>query len=112
MAIDVTDVRRQLEEHRDELTAQLDRITEIPRDPGATISFGKRLGDGTNEAIERLNLIGTATTLRDTLADVERCLVKLDEGTYGLCDRCGDAIPDGRLEARPWSARCVACSSH
>jgi RNA polymerase-binding transcription factor DksA len=43
--------------------------------------------------------------------DVVRALEKLDEGTYGLCDRCGALIPEERLEARPWSVLCVRCAS-
>jgi DnaK suppressor protein len=45
------------------------------------------------------------------LEDVERALQKLDEGTYGVCDSCGAAIPTERLEARPWSVLCVDCSA-
>jgi len=36
-----------------------------------------------------------------------RALQKLDEGSYGICDVCGEPIPAGRLEARPWAVRCV-----
>jgi RNA polymerase-binding transcription factor DksA len=43
--------------------------------------------------------------------DVVRALEKIDEGTYGLCDRCGALIPEERLEARPWSVRCVSCAA-
>jgi DnaK suppressor protein len=43
--------------------------------------------------------------------DVVRALEKLDDGTYGLCDRCGALIADERLEARPWSVLCVDCAS-
>jgi RNA polymerase-binding transcription factor DksA len=42
---------------------------------------------------------------------VRRALEKFDDGTYGICDRCGAAIPDERLEARPSSVRCVRCSA-
>jgi DnaK suppressor protein len=42
--------------------------------------------------------------------DVVRALEKLDDGTYGLCDRCGALIPEERLEARPWSVLCVRCA--
>jgi hypothetical protein len=40
-----------------------------------------------------------------------RALEKIDDGTYGLCDRCGRSIPEERLEARPWSTLCVSCAS-
>jgi len=75
------------------------------------VSFGKRIGDGTTEAVDRLARVGQAKELDAMLADVDRALEKLDEGTYGFCDRCGRMIPDERLEARPWSARCVDCSA-
>ena len=71
----------------------------------------KRIGDGTTEAVERLTKVGAAEQLDAMRADVVRALEKLDDGTYGLCDRCGAAIPDERLEARPWSVLCVRCAS-
>lgn len=77
----------------------------------AAVSFGKRIGDGTTEAVERLNTVGAATQLAAMLADVDRALGKLDDGLYGICDRCGASIPDERLEARPWSVLCVTCSA-
>ena len=46
----------------------------------------------------------------ETLAEVDRALVKLDEGSYGTCDSCGATIPEGRLEVHPWAVRCVACA--
>jgi DnaK suppressor protein len=71
------------------------------------VSFGKRVGDGTTAAVERLNQVGTARELEAMLRDVDRALQKLEDGTYGICDRCGKLIPEERLEARPWSVLCV-----
>ena len=51
--------------------------------------------------------MGQADALTATLADVDRAIAKLDEGTYGICDRCGALIPAERLEARPWTSLCV-----
>lgn len=103
--------RERLEARRRELREALAEITHVPVDPVAPVSFGKRIGDGTTEAIDRLTKVGTARELEASLADVERALDKLDEGTYGTCDTCGDPIPPARLEARPWSVRCVRCAS-
>jgi DnaK suppressor protein len=99
-----------LRARRDELVAELGAVTTIERDPHASVSFGKRVGDGTTEAVDRLNRVGAARELRAMLTDVERALAKLEDGTYGLCDRCGRPIPVARLEARPWSSRCVDCA--
>lgn len=103
--------RAELEGRRDELRAALAEITHVPRDPVTPVSFGKRVGDGTTEAVDRLTKVGTARELEASLADVERALAKLEEGSYGRCDVCGGVIPDARLEARPWSVRCVRCAS-
>jgi len=109
--VNEADVRAALEERRRSVTNELAELTAVPRDPMMAISFGKRVGDGTTQAVERLNQVGTATALAAMLADVERALAKLDEGTYGRCDSCGESIPAERLEARPWSVLCVRCSA-
>ena len=93
------------------LDEELAELTAVPRDPATAVSFGKRIGDGTTEAIDRMTKVGTAEQLAVMRADVVRALEKLDDGTYGLCDRCGALIPEERLEARPWSVLCVACAS-
>ena len=78
---------------------------------GAAQGFGKRIGDGTTEAISRLTDIGVGRTLEAGLERTERALAKLDEGTYGMCDSCGGAIPPKRLRAMPDSTLCVACAA-
>ena len=104
-------IASELRARREELTSELGVVTTVERDPEAAVSFGKRVGDGTTEAVERLNRVGTARELAAMLADVERALAKLEEGTYGICDRCGRLIPEARLEARPWSVLCVECAA-
>jgi hypothetical protein len=44
--------------------------------------------------------------LDDELADVERALTRLDDGTYGRCETCGQALPDERLAVAPAARRC------
>jgi DnaK suppressor protein len=109
--VDTGALARALGERREELVVELAMVTTVERDPDASVSFGKRIGDGTTEAVDRLNRVGTARELHAMLRDVDRALVKLDEGTYGICDRCGAQIPDARLEARPWSVLCVGCAA-
>jgi DnaK suppressor protein len=43
------------------------------------------------------------------LADVEAALVRLDDGTFGVCVRCGRPIAPERLDALPWAANCIDC---
>ena len=109
--MDTREAATALAKRRDELAAELGVMTTIERDPDASVSFGKRIGDGTTEAVDRLNRVGTAKELEAMLRDVERALAKIEEGTYGICDRCGRLISEARLEARPWSVRCVDCAA-
>lgn len=109
--MDLEATARTLGERRAELERELSILTEVPRDPMAAVSFGKRIGDGTTEAVERLNKVGAANAIAATLADVDRAIAKLDEGTYGICDSCGEPIPAERLEAIPSAGRCVRCAS-
>jgi len=105
--MDTRVVAEELRVRRDQLMAELGVVTTVERDPDASVSFGKRVGDGTTEAVERLNRVGTARELDAMLRDVDRALQKIEEGTYGICDRCGKLIPEERLDARPWSVLCV-----
>ena len=94
---------------RTEVEAELAALSAPAEDTGG-ISFGKRVGDGTSIAVERITQVAAHDGLRAILADVVRATAKLDEGSYGRCDLCGGAIPEGRLDVRPWSTRCVNCS--
>ena len=109
--MDAAAIRTALLQRRQELLGELGTLTTVTRDPNATIGFGKRVGEGTNQAIERIERVGQADALGATLADVERAIEKLDDGTYGICDRCGALIPEERLEARPWTSLCVRCAT-
>lgn len=102
------EVRTTLERTRDELRAELAELTAAPRDPMGSVSFGKRVGEGTSQAVERITQVDAAKNLDAKLADVERALAKLDERTYGTCDVCGEPIRADRLEVIPWAVRCVA----
>jgi DnaK suppressor protein len=103
-------VRSGLESRRADLEAELAALTEAPRDPTATVSFGKRVGEGTSLAVERLAQTSAARALWAKLQDVVRAIAKLDDGTYGVCDTCGGPIEPERLEAIPWAVLCVGCA--
>jgi DnaK suppressor protein len=108
--LDISEVRRKLEAHRDETRERVQALAKRP-ELGSAQGFGKRIGDGTTEAISRLTEIGVGQTLESTLARTERALAKLDEGTYGTCDACGKPIAAGRLSAMPDSVLCLSCAS-
>jgi len=109
--LELEEIRRTLQASRDELVAQLDQLTAAPRDPMAAVGFGKRIGEATTQAVERIAQVDAARNLDAKRRDVERALEKLDQGTYGTCDRCGAPIAPERLEAIPSAVRCVGCAS-
>ena len=104
------DVREELEGRRDEMRARVAKLAKAP-ERGEAQGFGKRIGDGTVEAISRLTEIGVGTSLEVGLERTERALAKLDEGTYGLCDVCGKPIAPKRLAAMPDVVLCIECAA-
>ena len=98
--LDLDAIRRELEARRDETRERVAALAKRP-ERGTAQGFGKRIGDGTVEAISRLTDIGVGTSLETTLERTERALAKLDDGTYGLCDACGEPIAPKRLQAMP-----------
>ncbi|MDP3983851.1 MAG: TraR/DksA C4-type zinc finger protein [Acidimicrobiia bacterium] len=46
----------------------------------------------------------------DLLRKVERALARIEDGTYGTCESCGQAIPMARLEVLPYATECVTCA--
>jgi DnaK suppressor protein len=89
-----------------EIDDQMGQLEARPDEQGS-ISFGKRVGEGTSMAVDRLSQVAVHDKLQMTLADVERAMAKLEDGSYGRCDVCGEPIGEGRLEALPWAVRCV-----
>jgi DnaK suppressor protein len=108
--LDLTQVRAELETRRDRTR---ERVTVLAQRPerGSALGFGKRVGDGTTEAVSRLTDIGVGDSLERVLARTERALTKLDEGSYGICDACGEPIAAGRLRALPEGVLCLACAA-
>jgi DnaK suppressor protein len=102
-------VRRELQTRLDQTRGRLGALAKPP-ERGTAQGFGKRVGDGTTEAVRRLTDIGVGGSMERERARIERALGKLEEGTYGICDVCGEPIPPGRLKALPESVLCVACA--
>jgi RNA polymerase-binding transcription factor DksA len=74
------------------------------------IGFGKRVGDGTNIAVERMTDVAAHTGLQRELLQIGKARAALAAGFYGTCELCGSYIGTDRLEARPASTRCVRCA--
>ena len=107
--LDPVAIEGELRERLAELDAEITELTKPPEDAGS-ISFGKRVGEGTSQAIDRFAEVGVAQELQPIKKRVERALSKLQEDSYGTCDNCGEPIAAGRLRAAPESALCIDCA--
>ncbi len=72
--------------------------------------FGKREEEAT-ESFELEKRLALEKGIKDRLAKVRHALRKFEEGTYGLCDNCRQAIDPARLEALPEANLCVKCKA-
>src|SRR5213076_3544026 len=93
---DLQAIRAELEARRDSTRARIAALTKRP-ERGSLVGFGKRIGDGTTEAVSRLTDVGVGGSLELSEARVGRALAKLEEGSYGACDGCGEPIAPARL---------------
>ena len=103
MCPDIDDL---LAARENEIQAELAELTKPVGDVG-TISFGKRIGEGTSMAVDRLTAVSAQENMLAILAEIRRARQRVADGTYGQCEVCGEPIPEARLEARPWAVRCV-----
>jgi DnaK suppressor protein len=91
------------------LKAQADSLA-LEHEPG-DVQFDEEGGEGGTSNVDReLDLVLSAQA-RAAAAEIDRALAKIQAGTYGLCEQCGQPIPDARLQALPQAALCVACKS-
>jgi RNA polymerase-binding transcription factor len=107
--LDLDEIERTLRARQAETREKISGLAKAP-ERGSGISFGKRVGDGTVEAVSRLNEIGVGNSLLVTAERVDRALAKLDDGSYGVCDSCGKPILPARLRVAPESVLCIECA--
>ena len=106
---DVTNAtqRALLEEERARIRTQLEQMGHF----GTGMSFDEGFADSGQVTAERGEVEALAQSLVETLTEVEHALEKFDAGTYGVCEQCGDPIPEARLEAKPAARLCINCAS-
>jgi RNA polymerase-binding transcription factor DksA len=98
-------VRSDLTAERDHLEAQIASLE--PGHGAASPDFDDNFADSGQVAAEQGENKVLASQLRSELDEVDRALAKLDEGTYGACEACGEAISSARLEAMPAARFCI-----
>lgn len=92
-----------------QLRAEADSLV-MDMDPG-DVQFDEESGEGDTLNIERERDLALSAQASAAVDEIDRALAKMDAGTYGICERCGNPIPKARLKALPYAALCVACKS-
>jgi RNA polymerase-binding transcription factor DksA len=112
--------QRYFRDKLDDIAARLHRDAEAVSDQTRRTSGGQGAGEITNVP-QHLGDMGTEEYLHDLnatlleneeyLADeVRQAIERLDEGTFGICDACGQPIREERLEAIPYAQYCIGCA--
>ena len=109
-------VRAALTTRREEILTDLDRLGQEMQWLGADQedergSLGNHLAEDGSSVMEQERIGTVSEDLRDLLRQIDGALARLDDGTYGICQRCGKPINEERLEAFPYVEFCIECQS-
>ena len=113
MANDFSILQSRLESERKRLNAELEQLMGYMGSAGERRE-GSPFGKREDEAVESAELekrMALQQRILDQLAETDHALEKLEDGTYGRCDRCGKAIDPARLEALPQASLCLKCKA-
>jgi DnaK suppressor protein len=108
-AQDVENFKRKLLEMRRDLLGQVEKKKLYSKEVGEDGIPDS--GDVAAYSYSKEVLMGLGEKERTKLRLVEEALAKIDEGIYGVCERCEEAIPVKRLDLLPFTRYCVQCQS-
>ncbi|MDF2559319.1 MAG: molecular chaperone DnaK [Microbacterium sp.] len=100
-------LRAQAEARVQATAATLDELTH---DRAGSNDDDEHDPEGVTLSSEWSRLTGLADAAASELRQVDDALARVDAGTYGVCANCGKAIPEARLQARPFAEYCVTCA--
>jgi len=111
MSVDLDDRRGELLDMRARVLGAAHDIVEGDVEDGELSSAGgdQHLADHASEMLDREVDESLEENAEQIVFEIDRALRKIDEGTYGQCSRCGQKIPEERLEAVPYATLCVSC---
>lgn len=109
---ELKELRERLLAERADLQAQYRELEEstfasAQSDLTGEMAFDEEYADAGTATFERERDLSLVNNLRDLIERIDKALAKMDEGTYGLCDRCGKPIEKARLKALPYANLCL-----
>lgn len=106
-------LKRRLMEERERLARELAGLdadlSESLQESSQESPYDQHLAEMATVTLDREIDLTLQDNARAGLAQVDRALAKLEDGSYGRCDRCGKPIAEGRLSIAPFATLCVDC---
>jgi DnaK suppressor protein len=96
-------------EQAESLRAEAEQLA-ADMEPG-DIQFDEESGEGGTLNIERERDLALSAQARAAVEEIDRALSKIESGSYGVCELCGEPIKRARLKALPYASLCIACKS-
>ena len=109
---EIDDLRASLLKEREELRRQLAELEASSfSSPQSEItgetSFDEEFADSGTATFERERDLSLENNIRDLLGKIDKALSRIDDGTYGICQRCGRPIEKARIKALPYASLCI-----
>ena len=107
-------IRKRLMEQREELQNQLTAIEETATglsqsEMSGEVSYDEDFADAGSFTFEREKEFSIANNVTDLRSKTDRALHRIEEGSYGICESCGQPIETARLKALPHVTLCLKC---
>jgi DnaK suppressor protein len=106
----IEQLRARLDDERQHALAQLADMGVDPKtgQPDGE-KFEQGFADSGQATAEKALTLSMAEGLIETLSEIEAAFKRMEAGTYGTCEKCGNPIGDERLDARPVARLCMSC---
>jgi RNA polymerase-binding transcription factor len=109
---EIDELRGSLLKEREELQRQLAELEattfSTPQsDISGETSFDEEYADSGTATFERERDLSLENNIRDLLGKIDKALSRMDEGSYGICERCGRPIEKARIKALPYASLCI-----
>lgn len=108
---ELADLRARLEKERESLIGDIDTLSIENQNQSDDYGIGNHLADDASDVVARDTNLALRSNSQDLLAQVDAALRRIDEGKYGICERCGKPINPERLEALPYATYCITCQA-
>src|SRR6266487_5193647 len=109
---EIEELKARLLEERRDLQSQFDELEESTfasnqSDLTGEMGFDEEYADSGTATFERERDLSLVNNIRDLMERIDKALARIEEGTYGLCSRCGKPIEKLRLKALPYANLCL-----